>query len=87
MSSRWCKATFGSHSVESKVPFAPFRTSDSVFEATVVTVVFNKGGISGNAGCNSYDAGTQFGKVMITVDTRSLRYTERACVEVVGLTE
>ncbi len=58
-----------------------------VFEGTEVTVSFDKDGISGASGCNSYSALAKVDDDSFTVEVQSLRHTEKACEGPDGLME
>ncbi len=52
-----------------------------------MTVSFDKDGISGEAGCNSYSAQANVEDQSITIEVQSLFHTEKACEGPDGLME
>ena len=55
---------------------------DSPVDGTKLTLVFNSGQISGNAGCNHYTGSYQIQNDSFRIE--DLSYTEMACLDVVG---
>ena len=59
----------------------------SVIEGTEVTISFDKDGISGTSGCNSYTGQATVGDGAITIDVSTFSHTEKACEGPDGLME
>ena len=59
----------------------------TVVEGTEVTISFDKDGVSGTSGCNSYEGLSRIEDGSITIDVQSLMHTEEVCERPDGVME